>query len=117
VTVKLHNKIGTHAKTAPSQHSASNKLGPNPGSGETNAMSSLKNDKSPQLPKEIRSQLRSLAHDLSNSLETILQASYLLSQARLDARSRKWVELLDDASKQATRLNREIRELLKSHTE
>jgi len=116
VTVKL-SAVKTGTKPARSQHSASNNLGSITSGRGVSAMSALKSDKPPQLPKEVRAQLRSLAHDLSNSLETILQASYLLSQARLDARSRKWAQLIDDASKQATVLNREIRELLKSHTE
>ena len=36
-----------------------------------------------------------MAHDLSNSIETIMQASYLLSQAKLDDANKKWVELID----------------------
>ena len=58
-------------------------------------------------------QLRSLAHDLSNSLEAILQASYLLSHAKLDADSRRWAQLIDTASQDAARTNREMRKLLR----
>ena len=58
--------------------------------------------------------LRSLAHDLSNSIETILQAAYLLGQAKLDANSQKWTQLIDTAAQDAARINREIREILKS---
>jgi signal transduction histidine kinase len=65
-------------------------------------------------PEEVTAHLRALAHDLSNSLETILQAAYLLGQARLDEKSKKWVQLADTAAKDAARLNREIREILKS---
>ena len=36
-----------------------------------------------QTPDEV-AHLRALAHDLSNSLEAILQAAYLLSQGKLD---------------------------------
>ena len=35
-----------------------------------------------RFPPEINTKLRSLAHDLSNSVETIMQASYLLAQAK-----------------------------------
>ncbi len=61
-------------------------------------------------------QLRSLAHDLSNSLETILQASYLLGQTKLDDHSQKWLKLIDNATKDAVRLNRQIREVLKAQS-
>ena len=59
-------------------------------------------------------QLRSLAHDLSNSLEAILQACYLLGHAKLDADSRRWVELIDQSSQHAARINREIRKALRA---
>jgi hypothetical protein len=60
--------------------------------------------------------LRSLAHDLSNSIETVMQASYLLAQAKLDETNKKWVELIDNAARDAARINREIREILRSHS-
>ena len=59
-------------------------------------------------------QLRALAHDLSNSLEAILQASYLLTQSKLDDSTRRWVELIDLSSQQAAKINREIRKHLRS---
>jgi hypothetical protein len=58
--------------------------------------------------------LRVLAHDLSNSLEAILQASYLLGHAKLDGDGRRWAQLIDTASQEATRINREMRKLLRS---
>ena len=58
--------------------------------------------------------LRSLAHDLSNSLEAILQASYLLSHAKLDTDTRRWAQLIDTASQDAARTNREMRKALRS---
>lgn len=69
-----------------------------------------------KLPPEVNQRLRTLAHDLSNSLETLLQASYLLNQANLDPNTRKWVHMIDTASQEATRINREIREILRTHT-
>ena len=62
-------------------------------------------------------QLRKLAHDLSNALETILQASYLLGKAELEPNARKWTEMIDQASQEAARLSREIREILRSQTQ
>lgn len=63
------------------------------------------------------SELRVLAHDLSNALEAILQASYLLGQAKLDESSRRWAELIDLSSQQAARINREIRKHLRALSE
>lgn len=67
-----------------------------------------------KIPAEINTQLRSLAHDLSNSVETIMQASYLLAQSKLDDNSKKWAELIDKASRDCARINREIRDILKN---
>src|SRR6266545_2030148 len=58
--------------------------------------------------------LRTLAHDLSNSLEAILQACYLLSHAKLDTDGRRWAQLIDTASQDAARTNREMRKALRS---
>jgi hypothetical protein len=68
-----------------------------------------------KIPAEINSKLRSLAHDLSNSIETIMQASYLLAQAKLDENSKKWADLIDQATRDAARINREIREILRAN--
>jgi len=64
-------------------------------------------------PEDI-SRLRSLTHDLSNSMETILQASYLLGQAELTGNSRKWVQLIESAARDAVQINRQIREILRA---
>jgi len=71
----------------------------------------------PRIPLAISKKLRTLAHDLSNSIETIMQASYLLAQAKLDDTNKKWVELIDTASRDAARINRDIREILRSQSE
>ena len=69
-----------------------------------------------KMSPEMNSKLRLLAHDLSNSIETIMQASYLLAQAKLDDTNKKWLELIDNAAQDAARINREIREVLKSQS-
>jgi signal transduction histidine kinase len=61
--------------------------------------------------------MRHLAHDLSNSLETILQASYLLGQSRLDTNGKKWHQTIETAAHDAARINRAIRELLRGDQE
>jgi len=70
-----------------------------------------------KIPAEINSKLRSLAHDLSNSIETIMQAGYLLGQSQLDETTRKWAGLIDTAARDAARINREIRDILRSQAE
>jgi uncharacterized protein Yka (UPF0111/DUF47 family) len=73
-------------------------------------------DESFKLPPEVNQRLRTLAHDLSNCLETLLQASYLLNQANLEPNAKKWVQMIDSASHEATRINREIREILRGQS-
>ncbi len=67
-----------------------------------------------KIPAEISTKLRALAHDLSNSVETIMQASYLLAQSNLDENSRKWAELIDKAGRDCAKINREIRDILRA---
>jgi signal transduction histidine kinase len=71
-------------------------------------------EESKKLPSETVTRLRTLAHDLSNSIETVMQASYLLAQAKLDDDNRKWLELIDKATQEAAKINREIRDILRS---
>jgi len=66
-----------------------------------------------KIPAEINTKLRSLAHDLSNSVEAIMQASYLLAQSNLDDTTRKWAEMIDKASRDCAKINREIRDILR----
>ncbi len=73
-------------------------------------------EESKTLPNDTVTQLRSLAHDLSNSIETVMQASYLLAQAKLDDNNKKWLDLIDKAAQDAAKINREIREILRSQS-
>lgn len=70
--------------------------------------------KSKQEMEKVVVRVRALAHDLSNSLEAIMQASYLLGQAKLEGESKRWAQLLESSSEEAARINREIRKLLRS---
>lgn len=84
----------------------------------SSSKASMATDKSPadKTPNEINTQLRNLAHDLSNAIETIMQATYLLSQAQMDENAKKWLELIDKASRDAAKINRDIREHLRAQT-
>ena len=75
-----------------------------------------KTESAAKIPPEINTKLRALAHDLSNSVETIMQASYLLSQSKLDETSQRWAGLIDNATRDAARINREVREILRSRS-
>jgi hypothetical protein len=69
-----------------------------------------------KVPTDTVAKLRTLSHDLSNYIETIMQASYLLAQGKLDDNNKKWLELIDKASQDAARVNREIREILRAQS-
>jgi len=71
-------------------------------------------EESKKLQDETVLKLRTLSHDLSNYIETIMQASYLLAQAKLDDANKKWLEMVDKAAQDAARVNREIREILRA---
>jgi K+-sensing histidine kinase KdpD len=67
-------------------------------------------------PADVIANLRSLAHDLSNALETVLQSAYLLQEAKLDGKNKKWAQAIDTAAHDAARINREIRKILNSQS-
>ena len=83
--------------------------------GEDHMSAQPKMESTGKIPPELNTKLRALAHDLSNSVETIMQASYLLAQSKLDENSRKWAELIDKASRDCAKINREIRDILRAN--
>ncbi len=80
------------------------------------ALPKIMGDASEKIPVELAKELRTLAHDLSNALETIVQATYLISQAGPPENSRRWVELIDQASQEAVRINQKLRQILRSQS-
>ena len=71
-------------------------------------------DQSNEMANETVARLRIMAHDLSNAIETVMQASYLLAQSELDDNNQKWLKMIDAAAQEAAKINREIREILRS---
>ena len=71
-------------------------------------------DEGKQMETDTIARLRVLAHDLSNAIETVMQASYLMAQSELDDANQKWRKMIDTAAHDAARINREIREILRS---
>jgi len=69
-----------------------------------------------KIPPDMVKQLRVLAHDLSNALEAIVQATYLLSQAKSPETTGRWVQVIDQSSQDAVRLNQKLREILRSQS-
>lgn len=67
------------------------------------------------IPQEQAEEIRRLAHDLSNALEIIVQANYLLGTVPLDAGAQQWTKLLDQGVRQAAEINRNLREYIRAH--
>jgi len=95
---------------APSKSQSTNKT--SPGDGLAAAVGG-----GGKMPLAVNKQLRTLAHDLSNALETIMQASYLLAQAELKEADKKWLGMVENASRDAARISREMREILRAQSE
>jgi len=79
-------------------------------------MAAIMGNVSEKIPPEVAKDLRTLAHDLSNALETIVQATYLMSQSGPPENTRRWVELIDQASQDAVRMNQRLRQILRERS-
>ncbi len=63
------------------------------------------------IPPPIAEHLRTLLHDLSNALEIVVQAEYLLSTVvEMPEASKEWLGLLHKGTQQAIQLNQKLRE-------
>jgi K+-sensing histidine kinase KdpD len=87
------------------------------GKGSETRVPNLKSSTASDHHKDEIARMRTLAHDLSNALEAILQGSYLLTQSKLNDDPKRWAQLIDSSSQEAAHLNREIRKLLRSLSE
>jgi hypothetical protein len=77
---------------------------------------STQSQQNQQIPEELALEIRRLAHDLSNSLEIIVQTSYLLSMAELKAPASDWLRMLESGVTKALDINLELRDYVKKHT-
>jgi hypothetical protein len=68
------------------------------------------------IPPEISTELRRLMHDLSNALEIVLQAGYLLTTAEIPQPASDWIGLLDTGAQQALGIHRQLREYIRTHS-
>jgi signal transduction histidine kinase len=87
------------------------------GALQRSSMSDPNHNSEPGVPLAISRELRTMAHDLSNSLETIVQAAYLLRQTQLDDNQRKWLTLIEGAAHDSAMLNRQLREVLRTRSQ
>lgn len=68
------------------------------------------------IPEDLAIEIRTLAHDLSNALEIIVQTSYLLSTVELKEPATEWLRMLDSGVQKALDINASLREYIKAHT-
>jgi hypothetical protein len=68
------------------------------------------------IPAEQAKEIRRLAHDLSNALEIIVQANYLLGAMSHDEGAKQWIQLLDNGVAQAAGINRNLRDYIVAHS-
>lgn len=67
-----------------------------------------------KLSEDVFKQLRTLSHKMSNALEVIIQAQYLLRHSELSPENEKWAEMIGKAGVEATESNREIRDIIRA---
>jgi signal transduction histidine kinase len=67
-----------------------------------------------QIPADVVKELRQLAHDLSNALEAVVQATYLARQATSTENARRWLDIIDKSSQEAAHINQNLRDVLRS---
>jgi hypothetical protein len=70
-----------------------------------------------KIPLGLSKELGARAHDLSNSIECIMQACYLLNTSKLEDSCKKWAELIYQGARDAAQINRQIRDILRTKSE
>ncbi len=68
------------------------------------------------IPPEISTEIRRLMHDLSNALEIVLQAGYLLTTAETEEPLKEWIGLLDGGAQQALKIHQQLRDYIRVHS-
>ena len=61
-------------------------------------------------------EIRRITHDINNALEVIVQASYLVNMTELSDQAKEWMRLLDTGVRQATDLNRQMRDFVRTRS-
>jgi hypothetical protein len=68
------------------------------------------------IPPELSAEIRRLMHDLSNALEIVLQAGYLLTTADTQEPVKEWIGLLDGGAQQALKIHQQLRDYIRLHS-
>lgn len=68
------------------------------------------------IPDEHARAIRTLAHDLSNALEIIVQTSYLLGTTSLAQPASDWHRLLEQGVQKAVNQNQSLRDYIKANS-
>ncbi len=68
------------------------------------------------IPPEVSEEIRRIMHDLSNALEIVLQAGYLLTTAETEEPVKEWIGLLDGGAQQALGIHRQLREYIRANS-
>jgi hypothetical protein len=69
------------------------------------------------IPEDTALEMRRIAHELSNSLEVIVQTSYLLSMAELKEPASDWLKMLESGVTKALEQNLALRDFIKKNTQ
>jgi hypothetical protein len=69
------------------------------------------------IPEQTALEMRRIAHELSNSLEVIVQTSYLLGMAELKEPASDWLKMLDSGVNKALEQNLALRDFIKKNTQ
>ena len=69
------------------------------------------------IPADVAIEVRKLVHELSNSLEVIVQTGYLLGTLGLKEPASDWLRMMDDGVRKAMDINLELRNYIKDHTQ
>jgi hypothetical protein len=69
------------------------------------------------IPEETALEMRRIAHELSNSLEVIVQTSYLLGLAELKSPADEWLKMLESGVAKALEQNLALREFIKKNSQ
>ncbi len=68
------------------------------------------------IPADLAMEARTLIHELSNSLEVIVQTSYLLGTLGLKEPGSEWLHMMDDGVRRALDTNLTLREFIRKHS-
>jgi hypothetical protein len=78
-------------------------------------MTENQSPKNDAIPAEYSAEIRRLMHDLSNALEIVLQAGYLLKTADTEEPVKSWIGLLDDGAQRTLEVHKELRDYIRAH--